>query len=402
MMSPYITVEQAIADYKQGKMLILVDDESRENEGDLIIAADSITPEAINFMATHGRGLICLAMAEELIDKLQLPMMVNNNLSPYETAFTVSIEAAKGVTTGISAKDRAHTIKLAVSSEVTPGDIVSPGHVFPLKAKNKGVLERQGQTEGSVDMARLAQMTPASVICEIINDDGTMARSGDLKSFAQKHDIGILTIESLIKHRIAHESLINEEARSRLPMNNYGEFELAVFSNQLDDMEHFVLIKPPVKANEIPLVRLHSECITGDIFGSAKCDCGQQLHDSLKQISEHGGILIYLRQEGRGIGLSNKIKAYALQEQGYDTVDANLILGLPIDKRDYSIAYQILKYLGLTHIRLITNNPDKISLLEEYGIHVCERVALGSKSTVDNQHYLETKKNKLGHFLTLN
>ena len=402
MTSPYITVEQAIADFKQGKMLILVDDESRENEGDLIIAADSITPEAINFMATHGRGLICLAMAEQLVDRLQLPMMVNNNLSPYETAFTVSIEAATGVTTGISAKDRAHTIKLAVSPDVSPKDIVSPGHIFPLKAKNKGVLERQGQTEGSVDMARLAHMTQASVICEIINEDGSMARSEDLKSFAKKHDIGILTIESLIKYRITHETLIHEEARSRLPLSDYGEFELAVFSNQLDNMEHFVLIKPPVKANKIPLVRLHSECITGDIFGSAKCDCGQQLHDSLTQISEHGGVLIYMRQEGRGIGLSNKIKAYALQEQGYDTVDANLALGLPIDKRDYSIAYQILKYLGLTHIRLITNNPGKIGILEEFGIHVSERIALSSKSTVDNQHYLETKKNKLGHFLTLN
>lgn len=400
-MNHFVTIEQAIETLKAGKMIILMDDEDRENEGDLVIAAEFVTPEAINFMSRFGCGLICLPMAEELIDKIQLPMMAAKNRSPYGTAFTVSIEAAKGVSTGISAKDRAHTVKVAIDPASGPDDIISPGHVFPLRARNKGVLERAGQTEGSVDLTRLAGLIPAAVICEIINEDGTMSRRDELVLFSEKHQIPMVTIKDLIAYRVLHEQLVNAAATTSIPLKNHGIFEMTVFDNQIDNQEHFVLVKAPMHGNRVPLVRIHSQCITGDIFGSCKCDCGSQLELSLSKIADEGGVLIYLRQEGRGIGLVNKLKAYALQEEGLDTVEANLKLGLPIDNRDYSIAYQILKYFGISSIRMLTNNPLKISELEKFGIHVTERIPLESTPTVDNQKYLKTKQQKLGHLLTL-
>ncbi|MFI4919130.1 MAG: 3,4-dihydroxy-2-butanone-4-phosphate synthase [Legionellales bacterium] len=393
------TIEQALETLKAGKMIILIDDENRENEGDLVVAADYATPEMINFMSRFGRGLICLPMADELIDKLQLPMMASNNRSPYGTAFTVSIEAATGVSTGISASDRAHTIKMAIASDSGPLDIISPGHVFPLRAKKKGVLERIGQTEGSVDLMRLAGLTPAAVICEIINEDGTMSRRPELALFSELHDIPMVTIQDLIEYRIRHEILVSAAATSRIPLQNHGDFDMTVFTNELDCAEHFVMVKSPLFANQVPLVRIHSECITGDVFGSCKCDCGKQLEMSLALIAAEGGALIYLRQEGRGIGLANKLKAYALQEQGLDTVEANLQLGLPADDRDYAVAYQLLKYLGINVLRLLTNNPLKIEALEHYGIQVSERIPLEIDATIENYSYLKTKKEKLGHLL---
>lgn len=394
-----VTIEQAIAQLKAGKMIILIDDEDRENEGDLIIAAEFVTPEAINFMSRYGCGLICLTMTEEMIERLQLPMMATKNQSPYGTAFTVSIEAAAGVTTGISASDRAHTIKTAINSQVQSQDIISPGHIFPLKAKKKGVLERTGQTEGSVDLAKLAGLTPAAVICEIINEDGTMSRFKDLEVFSQKYNIPLVTIKDLIEYRIRNETLVHAVATTRIPLEDKGDFKMTVFENDLDCGEHFALIKAPKIANQVPLVRIHSECITGDIFGSCKCDCGKQLQNSLSQIAAEGGILIYLRQEGRGIGLANKLKAYALQEEGLDTVDANQELGLPIDSRDYAMAYQILKHFGVNAIRLLTNNPKKIEALQNYGITVVERIALEVTPSNENKRYLQTKKDKMGHLL---
>lgn len=401
MTNKFLTVEQAIEDFQQGKMVVLVDDEQRENEGDLIIAAEFITADVINFMNREVGGLICLAMTESLVDHLEIPMMVSNNQSQYQTPFTASIEAQKGVTTGISAKDRAHTIKVAISPSAVAGDIVSPGHIFPLKAKANGVLKRQGHTEGSVDLAKLAGLRPASVICEVVNDDGTMARHENLFDFANKHSVGILTIKSLVDYRIATEQLVDVTASSHIPLDKYGQFEFKVFSNSIDEQEHFALIKPPVKANAIPLVRVHSECITGEVFGSLRCDCGSQLHNSLKEIAKHGGVFIYLRQEGRGIGLANKIKAYALQEQGMDTVEANVELGLPVDNREFSVAYQILKHLGISHVKLLTNNPDKIRLLVQYGLVVTQRVPLITKATEHNYDYLAAKQNKLGHLIEL-
>ncbi|KTD59703.1 riboflavin biosynthesis protein RibA [Legionella sainthelensi] len=397
-----VTIEHAVETLKAGKMIILMDDEDRENEGDLVVAAEHATPEIINFMSRQGCGLICLSMAEELIDKLQLPMMAQNNKSPYGTAFTVSIEAAKGVSTGISAKDRAQTIKIAINPESGPADVISPGHVFPLRAKKKGVLERAGQTEGSVDLARLAGLIPAAVICEIINEDGTMSRRDELIAFSTKHDIPMVTIKDLIEYRVRHEVLVNAEASTRIPLQNKGDFKMTVFANELDQAEHFALVKAPVSANRVPLVRIHSECITGDIFGSCKCDCGKQLDQSLSMIAEEGGILIYLRQEGRGIGLANKLKAYALQEQGLDTVDANHQLGLPVDSRDYAIAYQVLKYFGIDAIRLLTNNPSKIAAVDRYGIKVTERVPLEIEPTKESHRYLKTKKERMGHLLAIN
>ncbi|HFK5877417.1 TPA: 3,4-dihydroxy-2-butanone-4-phosphate synthase [Legionella pneumophila] len=395
------TIEEAVATLKAGKMIILMDDEDRENEGDLVIAAEHATPEAINFMSRLGCGLICLTMAEELIDKLQLPMMARHNKSPYGTAFTVSIEAANGVSTGISARDRARTIQVAIDPKSGPSDIISPGHVFPLRARKRGVLERPGQTEGSVDLVRLAGLTPAAVICEIINEDGTMSRRDELALFSKKHQIPLVTIKDLINYRIRHENLINPVATTQIPLEENGVFTMTVFENQIDSGEHFVLVKPPLYGNQVPLVRIHSECITGDVFGSRKCDCGKQLELSLSQIGAEGGILIYLRQEGRGIGLANKLKAYALQEQGFDTVDANLELGLPADDRDYAVAYQILKYLGVEALRLLTNNPLKIASLERYGMKITQRIPLEIKPSRENHCYLKTKKIKLGHLLAI-
>lgn len=395
------TIEQAVETLKAGKMVILIDDEDRENEGDLIVAAEFATPEVINFMARYGCGLICLPMAEELIDKLQLPMMAQNNKSPYGTAFTVSIEAVNGVSTGISAHDRAHTIQVAINPESRPADIISPGHVFPLRARAKGVLERTGQTEGSVDLARLAGLTPAAVICEIMNEDGTMSRFDELAAFSQKHDIPLVTIKDLIEYRVRHETLVRDAASTRIPLQDKGDFNMTVFANDLDSAEHFALVKPAKVANQVPLVRIHSECITGDIFGSCKCDCGKQLEQSLALIAAEGGVLIYLRQEGRGIGLANKLKAYALQEKGLDTVDANNELGLPVDNRDYAIAYQILRHFGIDAVRLLTNNPLKITAVERYGVMVTERVPLEVEPTQESHRYLKTKKEKMGHLLAI-
>lgn len=401
MTSPFASIEHAIETLKAGRMIMLLDDENRENEGDLVIAAQHATPEAINFMSRFGRGLICLPMAGELIDKLQLPMMAAHNRSPYGTAFTVSIEAARGVSTGISASDRAHTIKVAIDAASSPADIICPGHVFPLRAKDGGVLKRQGQTEGSVDLARLAGLTPAAVICEIINDDGTMSRRDELAFFSQQHDIPMVTIRDLIDYRIRHETLVDAAAETTIPLQDHGPFSMTVFSNQLDDAEHFALVKKPAVANQVPLVRIHSECITGDVFGSCKCDCGAQLQRSLSLIAKEGGVLIYLRQEGRGIGLANKLKAYALQEQGLDTVDANLKLGFPADNRDYAIGFQILKYLGIDVLRLITNNPQKLDGIRKFGLTISERVPLAIEPSNENRNYLKTKQTRLGHLMTV-
>ncbi|MDP1604681.1 MAG: 3,4-dihydroxy-2-butanone-4-phosphate synthase [Legionella sp.] len=401
MTSLFVTIEQAISTLKAGRMIILLDDENRENEGDLVIAAEFINAETINFMSRFGRGLICLPMADELIDRLNLPMMTSHNRSPYGTAFTVSIEAASGVSTGISASDRARTIQVAIDDASTSLDIISPGHIFPLRARAGGVLERAGQTEGSVDLAVLAGLKPAAVICEIINDDGTMSRRDQLALFSREHNIPMVTIKDLIDYRIRFEELIQLAATSTIPMHDYGNFLMSVFTNDLDNAEHFALVRPPEVSNKVPLVRIHSECITGDVFGSCKCDCGSQLKRSLEMLAKEGGILIYLRQEGRGIGLANKLKAYALQEQGYDTVDANLQLGLPADGRDYAIAYQILKYLGVEVLRLLTNNPKKIEALEKYGLTISERIPLAIEPSPDNHDYLKAKQVKLGHLLTI-
>ncbi|MFY7697338.1 MAG: 3,4-dihydroxy-2-butanone-4-phosphate synthase [Legionella sp.] len=397
MTSVFNTIEQALLDLKNGLMIILVDDEDRENEGDLVIAAQYANADAINFMTQYGRGLICLPMENEMVDKLQLPMMASTNRSPYGTAFTVSIEAAKGVTTGISTADRARTIQVAIDENTKPNDLISPGHIFPLRAQTGGVLARCGQTEGSVDLMRIAGLIPAAVICEILNDDGTMSRREELALFAKRHHLSMVSIRDLINYRIQNEQLVTELATTRIPLAAHGDFNMSVFSNRIDNAEHFILSKPIFDEQQPPLVRIHSECITGDIFGSCKCDCGEQLNQSLQLIAAQGGVLIYLRQEGRGIGLANKLKAYALQEQGLDTVEANEQLGLPVDNRDYSVAFQLLKYLGLTQVRLLTNNPKKIDSIVQYGINVTERLPLITKITRENCNYLKTKKEKLGH-----
>lgn len=399
---PVISIEEAAEDIKQGKMIILVDDEDRENEGDLTMAAEKVTPEAVNFMSKYGRGLICLSMTPEKADTLNLSPMVENNTSRFETAFTISIEARCGVTTGISAADRAATILTAVADDAKPSDLVRPGHVFPLRARGGGVIVRSGQTEGSVDLARLAGLTPAGVICEIMNEDGTMARMPDLKKFSEKHSIGICTIADLIEYRLRTESFVHPVATTVIPTSGAGEFMATVYENDVDDFLHIAMVKGEIDPAQPVLVRVHSECLTGDVFGSMRCDCGEQLQTAIKKIEHEGtGVILYVRQEGRGIGLLNKMKAYALQDQGHDTVEANEMLGFRPDLRNYGIGAQILVHLGIRKMRLMTNNPKKIVGLEGYGLCIVEQVPIEMKPNEHNRDYLSCKKTKMGHLLKL-
>jgi 3,4-dihydroxy 2-butanone 4-phosphate synthase/GTP cyclohydrolase II len=395
-------IEAALEDIRQGRMVILVDDEDRENEGDLTMAAEKVTPEAINFMAKHGRGLICLSLTDERLNELRLPMMVSENTSRFQTAFTVSIDARKGVTTGISAADRATTILAAVNESTQPEDLVSPGHVFPLRARPGGVLVRTGQTEGSVDLARLAGLKEAGVICEIMKDDGTMARIPDLKEFAEEFGLKIVTIADLIKYRLNNESLVRRIVTATLPTKYGGVFTAIAYENDVDSYHHIALVKGEIGPGDTVLVRVHSQCLTGDVFGSRRCDCEEQLHTAMAMVEKEGkGVIVYMRQEGRGIGLVNKLRAYCLQDAGKDTVEANEALGFKADMRDYGIGAQILANLGLHKIRLMTNNPRKIIGLEGYGIKVVERVPIETQPLQENIEYLKAKAKKMGHLLSI-
>ncbi len=393
------TIPEAISEIKNGGMIILIDDEDRENEGDLVVAAEKITPDAINFMARFGRGLICLTLTEAQCKTLHLSPMVSQNTAPFGTAFTVSIDAIKGVTTGISAQDRAKTIQAAIHPGTHANDLARPGHIFPIQAQEGGVLKRAGQTEGSVDLARLAGLTPAGVICEIMNEDGSMARVPELITFGKKHHLKVVTIRDLIAYRMKQESLVTRVAEAALP-TEYGTFRAIVYQNVIDHESHIALVKGKIKATVPTCVRVHSGCVTGDIFGSMRCDCGEQLQEAMRKIEREGsGVLLYLNQEGRGIGLANKIKAYELQEKGHDTVEANVALGFKADLRDYGIGAQILADLGIRKMRLLTNNPRKIVGIEGYGLEVVERIPIETAPHEKNVHYLRVKKKKLGHIL---
>jgi len=396
------TVEQAIKAVKAGKLIIIVDDEDRENEGDLMIAAEKATPEIINFMTKHGRGLICMPLPKERLKELHLPLMVRDNTAPYQTAFTVSIDARDGVTTGISAHDRAHTILVAIDSKTQPSDLTRPGHIFPLEAREGGVLERAGQTEASLDIARLAGLKHAGVICEIMDEDGTMARMPQLEEFSRTHNIPILTVADLIKYRMKHERLVKKIEEASMP-TRFGDFKIMIFEDTIHKEHHVALVKGDIKKDELTLVRAHSQCLTGDTFGSIRCDCGDQLHQAMEMINkeEKGVILYMLNHEGRGIGFTNKIKAYAIQDHGADTVEANKKLGFKADQRDYGIGAQILVALGANKLRLITNNPRKFVGLSGYGLEIIERVPLEVPPNKNNIKYLKTKKEKMGHLLEM-
>jgi 3,4-dihydroxy 2-butanone 4-phosphate synthase / GTP cyclohydrolase II len=397
--TPFATIEEALEDVRQGKFVVVVDAAERENEGDLTIAAQFATPEAVNFMATHARGLICLCLTEERCEELDLRQMTDRNETPFGTAFTVSIEAREGVSTGISAHDRARTIQVAVDPSKGPGDLVQPGHVFPLRARPGGVLQRAGQTEAAVDLARLAGLNPAGVVCEVMKDDGTMARVPDLVEYCARHDLRMITVEDLIEYRRRTEKLVERMTSVRMP-TAYGDFTAIAFRENLTGKHHVALVKGEVEGEENVLVRVHSECLTGDVFHSLRCDCGEQLEQALAVIgSGERGVLLYMAQEGRGIGLLNKLKAYELQENGLDTVEANLELGFAPDMREYGIGNQILADLGLSTIRILTNNPKKITGIEGFGLTVVEQVPIEVPPNDENRHYLETKRSKLGHRL---
>ena len=397
--TPFATIEDAIEDIREGRFVVVVDDPDRENEGDLVIGAQFATPDAINFMATHARGLICLCLTGERADRLGLRPMTDRNEAPLGTAFTVSIEAREGVTTGISAADRSHTIQVAIAPDATPQDLVQPGHVFPLRARAGGVLERMGQTEAAVDLARLAGINPSGVVCEIMNEDGTMARVPDLVPYCGRHGLKMITVADLVEYRRRHEKLVERGAAVRLP-TEYGEFTAIAFKEKLTGKTHLALVHGNVAEADNVLVRVHSECLTGDVFHSLRCDCGDQLERALLQIAaEDRGVLLYMAQEGRGIGLLNKLRAYELQEQGRDTVEANLELGFPADARDYGIGNQILADLGLTTIRILTNNPKKLTGLDGFGLTVVEQVPIEVPPTAENLRYLAAKRDKLGHRL---
>ncbi len=396
MLSP---LEDIIKDLQEGRMIILIDDEDRENEGDLVMAGEKVTPEAINFMAKYGRGLICVPMLKERLDELDLPPMTAENTSPFSTAFHVSFDAAHGITTGISAYDRAYSIRLVADPNTKAKDLARPGHLFPLCAREGGVLVRAGQTEGSIDLLKMANMTPVAVICEIMKDDGTMARLPDLEKFAQEHNLKICSIEQIIRYRRANEKLVNRVAEAHLP-TLFGDFRIIVYESMIDTYQHIALVKGDVASGKPVLVRVHSECFTGDVLGSLRCDCRAQLHEAMKMIEKEGcGVIVYMRQEGRGIGLANKIKAYGLQDQGLDTVEANKHLGFDPDPREYGLGAQILADLGVKEMRLITNNPVKRAGLEGYELKVVERVPLVIQPNEHNLLYLKTKKEKLGHLL---
>ena len=396
---PLSKIEEAIDDIKNGKMVIVIDDEGRENEGDLTMAAEMVTPEAINFMATYGRGLICVPMLGERLDKLNLPPMVSNNTARLSTAFTVSVDSLIGTTTGISASDRSNTIRTLVDDETKPEELGRPGHIFPLRYVEGGVLKRTGQTEASIDLCRLGGLREAAVICEIMSDDGHMARMPQLEKFAQQHDIKIVSVEDLISYRRLHERLIERVAEARVP-TEYGEFTAVSYSSVVDVQEHVAFVKGDINQNDPVLVRVHSECLTGDVFGSKRCDCGYQVQLALEAIEKYGsGVLLYMRQEGRGIGIHNKLKAYALQDKGYDTVEANVMLGFAPDPRQYGIGAQILEDLGVKKMRLLTNNPTKRVGLEGFGLEVVERVPIIAPPTDENVKYMETKRQRMGHIL---